>query len=122
MNKKILKLVSMLLVVLIICSFGMNIVYASNPIDGISIDTGFKGSSEINTAAGKILGVIQVIGTAIAIGMLLYLGIKYIMSSPDDRASIKKSATMYVIGAIVLFAAVNIVKIIYEFATSAITA
>ena len=119
MNKKVLKLVSILLVVLFILTFGMNMVYA---IDGVTINTDFTGKSTITNAAGNVLGVIQVIGTAIAIGMLLFLGIKYIISSPDERASVKKSATVYVIGAIVLFAAVNIVKIIHDFATNSIKA
>ena len=42
------------------------------------------------------------------------------LSSPDDRASIKHSTTIYLIGAIVLFAAVNLVSIIYNFAQQAV--
>ena len=119
MNKKILKLVSVFLVALVILSFGMNMVYADSFL-GVTPNTDFPGASPIKTAAGNVLGVIQVVGTAVAIGMLLYLGIKYMISSPDDRASVKKSATIYVVGAIVLFAAVNIVGMIYTFAKQAI--
>ncbi len=68
--------------------------------------------------AGQILAVVQVIGVAVAIIMLIVLAIKYMSSAPNDRAEIKKHAVVYIVGAIVLFAASGILGIIRGFAES----
>ena len=62
----------------------------------------------------KILGLIQVIGTFISVGALMLIGIRYMLGSTEERASYKKSMMPYIIGAIVLFGAVNIVSMIYN--------
>lgn len=62
----------------------------------------------------KILGLIQVIGTFISVGALMIMGIRYMMGSVEERASYKKSMVPYVVGAVLLFAAVNLVTIIYN--------
>ena len=48
--------------------------------------------------------------------MLIVLAIKYISAAPSDKAEIKKHAVVYVVGAIVLFAASGILQIIKNFA------
>ena len=65
-----------------------------------------------------IINVIRVVGTGIALIMLTYVGIKYMSAAPSEKADFKKSATAYVVGAIVLFGASNIISIIANFATN----
>ena len=48
--------------------------------------------------------------------MLVVLGIKYVVAAPSEKADIKKSAFIYVVAAIFLFAAVNILAVIQDFA------
>ena len=50
--------------------------------------------------------------------MLIVLAIKYISAAPGDKADIKKHAVIYVVGAIVLFAATGILQIIKSFSTN----
>ena len=64
---------------------------------------------------GQILSIVQVIGVSVAVVMLIVLGIKYMSSAPNDRAEIKKHAVVYVVGAVVLFAASGIVGLIRGF-------
>jgi type IV secretory pathway VirB2 component (pilin) len=64
------------------------------------------------------INVIRVVGTGIALIMLSYVGIKYMSAAPSEKADFKKSATAYVVGAIVLFGASNIISIIANFATN----
>ncbi len=64
------------------------------------------------------INVIRVVGTGIAIIMLTYVAIKYMSAAPSEKAEFKKSATAMIVGAIVLFAATNILKIIANFATA----
>ena len=66
----------------------------------------------INTA----IGFIQIVGTGISVIMVTLLGIKYMLSSPGDKADVKKQITPLLIGAILLFASVNIIQIIANFA------
>ncbi len=66
----------------------------------------------------RILGIIQVIGTLIAVGVMLIIGIKYMTGSLEEKANYKKTMLPYVIGAVLLFSAVNITTAIYDVATN----
>ena len=67
-----------------------------------------------DTVAGNILGAMQWVGYAIAVGMLIYIGIKYVMSAADERANLKGALVKYVIGAILIVAAVTVVGWIWN--------
>ena len=71
--------------------------------------------SEIRERAAVILGAIQVVAVAIAVGMLIHIGIKYVMSSANERADVKQAAVNYVIGAIIIATAPTILKLLYDF-------
>ena len=58
--------------------------------------------------AGTIIGTMQWFGYAIAIGMLVYIGIKYIMASANEKADLKQALIKYVIGAVLIVFAVTI--------------
>lgn len=84
-----------------------NIVFAfdpaiGNPNDNPSVPDG------IDDLALTILGVIQWCGYAIALGMLIYIGIKYTMASANEKADLKGASINYVIGAIVIAGAATI--------------
>lgn len=53
---------------------------------------------------GSVLGFIKFAAIAIALGMLLIIGIKYITASPDGKADIKQTAIHYLFGAVCIFA------------------
>ena len=64
----------------------------------------------------NIIGIIQVIGSLIAVAMVLVIGIKYMMGRAAARAAYKKTMIPYLIGAILLFIGVNVVSIVADFA------
>ena len=66
---------------------------------------------------GTIINTIKIVGTGISIIMLVYVAIKYMSAAPSEKAEFKKSATAYIVGAVVLFAASNILGVIADFAT-----
>lgn len=72
----------------------------------------------IRNLSGMLLSVAQLVGVAVAVIMLIVLAIKYISAAPNDKAEIKKHAVVYIVGAIVLFAASGILGIIKNFATA----
>lgn len=121
MNKKtIFKILSIALMVAMVAMCLGNVVLADvdyNP-DGVGGTTATKFQSILNT----FLGLAQVIGIAIAVIMLIVLAIKYISAAPGDKAEIKKHAVVYIVGAVVLFAASGIIQIIKTFAKDTFTA
>ena len=119
MTKKLTKVVSILLVSVIALGLAITPVFASTTLswDNITIESKTSPvSASAENVAGKILGVVQIIGVAVAVIMLIVLAIKYISAAPNDKAEIKKHAVVYVVGAIVLFAASGILGLIRQFA------
>lgn len=119
-KKTIFRIFSIALMVVMLTMAIQNIAfadeYAYNPSGDQSTTTATKFQGILNV----ILGIVQVIGIAIAVIMLIVLAIKYISAAPSDKADIKKSATAYIIGAVVLFAASGVIQIIKNFATDTI--
>jgi hypothetical protein len=94
--------------------------YDVNQFANHGADAGTVGATQ--NVIGALITVIQIIGTGVAIIMLVVLAIKYISASPGDKAEIKKHAVVYVVGAVVLFAASGILGIIKSFAVNNISA
>lgn len=117
-KKTIVKIMSVALMVAMVAMCLSNVALADTTtmqvIDGKSSTT----SGSFQEILKVILGVTQVIGVAIAIIMLVVLAIKYISAAPGDKAEIKKHAVVYIVGAVVLFAASGIIGLISQFATN----
>lgn len=75
-----------------------------------------KAITATRTVSQSIITIARVISMGVAITMLIVLAMKYMMAAPGEKASIKKSAVTYVVGAVVMFAAYGILTIIQEFA------
>ena len=73
-------------------------------------------ADSLNRIIGSAITIVQVVGVGVAIIMLIVLAIKYISAAPGDKADIKKHAVVYVVGAVVLFAASGILGIVKNFA------
>ncbi len=63
---------------------------------------------------GSIAGVIQIAGTIVSAGALIIIGIRYVIASADEKAEYRERMIPFVIGAILLFGASNLVNIIYK--------
>ena len=110
-NKKMInRIVRTVLVLIVISLIVCGRVYGS-PLSGF--DGTIKGGSEarkgITTLLGTVLTGIRIAGSGIAIIILSYVGIKYMLASASERAEIKNYMIKYVIGAIILFSATYIV-------------
>ena len=82
------------------------------PGDLTSVDPKLEQGSG---AVSKILGAIQWIGYAFAIGMLIYIGIKYTMSAANEKADLKRGLINFVIGAVIIAGAATICVWLAEF-------
>ena len=101
------------------------IIFLSN-VSFATIDTSqYKSITQIGESdmgifrdiGGKILYVVQFVGYSVAVIMLAVMGIKYIISSPEQKADLKTRFTPYAIGAVLLFGGSSILNIIYRIMT-----
>ena len=109
---KLSKVLSAIAVALVLVVSLSSFAYAASP-DLITITTG-SGASDIRSLGGEIIGMIQVVGSVIAVAILVILGIKYMMGSAEEKAEYKKTLIPYIIGAILIFAASNIASMVYN--------
>lgn len=123
MKKKTVKIISTIMLVTMILFSISNLVLAAttgDPLDPSQMQgQTSNASTKVQEVANIILGIVQVVAVAVAVIMLIVLAVKYISASPEGKADIKKSATLYIVGAVLLFASTAILGVLKEFATSA---
>ena len=110
---KISKVLSVMIVALILVASIANIAYAATNPGDITATVG-DGANGIKTIGGKILGIVQTVGSVVAVIILVVLGIKYMMGSTEEKAEYKKTLIPYIVGAILIFAASNIASMVFK--------
>lgn len=113
------KKIIIILIILMICILNMTNVYGTQ---SSKIDTGDYEPTDLDSSdyekafdmASTIVSVITVGGIAISIVSLMYLGIKYMYGSVEERAEYKRTMIPMLIGIILLFSSSTIVSIIYS--------
>ena len=119
MTKKGIRIVAVVLAVLMLVTISGSAFASDINLDSFSGITDNSGAANsVTKVIGSIINIVQIVGTGVAIIMLIVLAIKYISAAPGDKADIKKHAVVYVVGAIVLFAATGILQIIKSFSTN----
>lgn len=112
--KKISKILSVLLIIMMLCSIASNVLATGYDPGQFKGDTSKVETTGINDFGNKIVGVIQVVGSLISVVVLIILGIKYMMGSAQEKAEYKKTMIPYLIGAVVVFAASNIAGVVFN--------
>ena len=113
MNKKMFKIISTIIMVLLIVAVSSaNVIGVISPGD-VKGD-GTAGDDKIKDIGNDIITVIRNIGIVISVATILVLGIKYMMGSAEEKAEYKKTMLPYFIGAILLFSGSAIVTAIQE--------
>lgn len=110
-------LVTLLTVLICVIAIMPNFVFAGD------INTGDytaiynkSGTSKVTDMGGSVLGVVQIIGVTIGIVCLIILGLKYMYSSTEDKATIKERLIPYAIGAVIMFGGTGILTLVANFA------
>lgn len=106
--KKVIKMLIVLIIISIMCFSNISMADFSG-LDQVSKPGQASG---LITPANKVLGVIYVVAVAMSVGMLVVIGIRYVISSPEQRADLKSKAIPYLIGAVLVFGTANIIRII----------
>ncbi len=115
-NKKVLSLVTIILLVVMILI--PTFVMASGPLENAD---DYRPSGTIGTKAaqkaGNILNVITVIGIVVGVITLIVIGIKYMVGTVQEKAEYKKTMFSYIIGLVLLISVCSFVQIIYNLTT-----
>lgn len=111
--KKLIITLSKVLIILIVITFLLTTY--TNASDIVSSMAGYEfhgNNGEIRTMGQKVIGVIQVIGVAISVIMLVVLAVRFMLAAPDGKAEVKKQLTLFVIGAFIFFGATTLLNIV----------
>ena len=76
--------------------------------------TGVTGANQFVDKANIIIGVIQAVGSIVAVIVLIIIGLRYMMAGVDEKADYKSTMVPYVIGCAMLFIVSNLVEFIYD--------
>ena len=114
--KKLIKILPIVMTVFMVFTTIAPVLATSDLLGQVSPNAGNTGS--FMSVGNNVLGIIQVVGTIIAVGVLMVIGIKYMMGSAEEKAEYKKTMLPYIIGAVILFAAVNIARAVVGLAGS----
>ena len=124
MNKNFKRVLIVLFDIILISTLFLNVVSNAGSVSQFNGSTSLLASTNAKNGTVGILGTIltitRTVGAAVAIGILMIIGCKYLMASAGDRADIKKYAMNYVIGAIILFGAAGILGIIQRFVNASL--
>ena len=119
------KILTIILIALIVLMATLPVCFAADEgadyMDpkGVTAKT-TDAAASTQTFLWSVLGIVQVVAISLAVIMLIVLGVKYVSAAPAEKADIKQSAMIYVVGAILMFGASGIIQIIKTFAGSAI--
>lgn len=123
-NKKSIKILSIVLMVMLVLmtmggsvfagegdaattTTGITIPDAKQPTDTTKID-------DLGSKLGNVMWLLQWGGIMAAVIIAMFVGIKYITSSPEGKAEVKKTLTIYIAGIVLLLSASTIVGFIYN--------
>ena len=112
-KKIILRLIPVLLLVVVVLNssvFGFN---NFDPSTG-NLDTIGNGTSStvVDNTVNKVWGSVTLILQVLAIAAIVFAGVRYMFASADQKADIKKSMIILVVGAVLVFGASTIVQFI----------
>lgn len=117
-KKTIVKLISIVFIIIYILSFSVTVL--GQEIDPIAVigngpDPSSGGVTTLYDLGNTILGILQYIGVGVAVIACLILAIKYMYTSVDEKAEVKKKLIPFIIGGFLVFGAVQLVKLVESF-------
>lgn len=111
-SKKIfLRILPVLMVCLVLFSFSF--VFADEPIKP-EISVKGNASSKVSNLTGNMWATVTTVIQVLAIAAVVFAGLRYMFASADQKADIKKQLIILVIGAVLVFGATTVLKVIAD--------
>ncbi|MCI9063180.1 MAG: hypothetical protein HFJ17_01025 [Clostridia bacterium] len=111
MKIKIIKVITIFFVVLLLTN---SVVFAGKTIDTNQGKIDPLLTNQFDDVGSSFASLIRIIGMIVSVGALMIIGIKYMLSSAEEKAMHKESMIYYVIGALLTFGIVNIIASAYS--------
>lgn len=108
-NKTIIKHIAVIMVFSLLFLVTPN-MYATGI--GTSIPSGGTASGNLTGAANKIWNTVAYIVQFLAIGAIVFAGVRYMFAAADKKADIKQQTVILIVGAVLVFAAIPILKFV----------
>ena len=110
MKKKVLKI----FIIIVIIFLMVNVTFAGgyipqNPTPSLG---DIDNLNVIQNTATNLIGALMWFGYIAAIGMVIFIGIKYVIASADERASMKGMLVKVAIGSLIIVTSITIVNIV----------
>lgn len=118
MNKKVFKVLTAVLAILMLVGFVCSSVYAAGEMvtpEKLREKIEYKDTPEMLEMAGRVMGFIRNITVIGGVIILMILGFKYMTGSLEEKADYKKSLIPLVVGILVVMAATTIMSFIINF-------
>ena len=115
--RKALKVLSVfVLSVALMFTFVQPVSFAKQDVDSVISQTegGNEMSGELGQVAGTVINWLWGISIIIAIIVVMYIGIKFIIGSTQEKAEYKKSLMPLVVGVILVVFATTLVKFLFS--------
>ena len=114
--KKAVKIMSIALLVMVMLTSILTIstyaIISPNDVSASIDDT--IGATEITQLGGKIIGAVRVFGVVASVLILVVLGVKYMLASPEGKADYKSNMITYIIVAVLIFGATQVASLVYN--------
>lgn len=104
-KKILLRILPVFIVFMVFFTTNIFAINVAEPTSG-------NASSTVSSLSGRVWGTISVVVQMVAIGAIVFAGVRYMFASADDKANIKKQTVILVVGAVLVFAAVPLTKLI----------
>ena len=109
------RLVGILMIIVILIMIIPSVSFA----DYTGIDTDITigesdAASSSRVMTNRIVGTLQVIGTVVSVVALIIIGIRYMLSSVEEKAQMKGVIGYYITGCVLVFATSNVIAFAYN--------
>ena len=115
--KKTVKIMSTILLVIMLLTSVSSVVFATDAKSALKSYDKATVDSNVMNFGNTIVPIVRAIGVIAAVVILMVVGIKYMMGSAEEKAEYKKTMPAYVIGAVLVFAASQVIAFIAEMAS-----
>lgn len=115
--KKAVKFLSLVLVMLMVMS---PLALASSGFDKINTQQTNEVTEVTNNVLSSVASVVQVVGYGIAVIMVIWLGVQYVIATPSKKAELKGKLWSMAIGVVLIVGGVTILKIVADAGNSVV--
>ena len=106
------KLIKILPVVMVVCMVLTSVFAITLPEEDKDFTYGQQGSTQVENAVGGVWATVITVVQIVAVAAVVFAGLRYMFASADQKADIKKSMGTLAIGAVLVFGATLVIRLI----------